>query len=138
MQKKIILVEDNFADAELVRIAVDELGFGNEVIATNGSEEFFQILDREPTDQIGMIMLDLNMPRINGIEVLRKVRNTPRYAFLPIIIFTTSSNKNDIAICYDLRASAYVFKPIDYDAFNDIIKATVRFWIDTNLLPKQE
>jgi CheY-like chemotaxis protein len=135
--KKILLVEDNIADAELVRIAVEELGFFDSVITKNGSDEVFNYLDNHPVADIGLILLDLNMPRVNGIDVLKKIRSTPRLRALPVVIFTTSSNKNDILNCYDSGANAYIFKPIDYDVFNEVIKATVAFWLQGNLLPSE-
>lgn len=137
MTKKIILVEDNIADAELVRIVVMDLGFINDVVVTNGHDELFRYLDNNPINDIGLILLDLNMPRSNGTEILKKIRSTPRYAHFPVVIFTTSSNKNDIMNCYDLGANAYVCKPIDYDTFNQIIQSTVRFWVECNLLPSE-
>ena len=135
MVKKILLVEDNIADAELVRIAVQELGFFNNVIVTNGNDEVFNYLDNNKPSDIGLILLDLNMPRVNGLDILKRIRSTPRLQFLPVVVFTTSSNKNDVLNCYDHGANAYIFKPIDFDAFNEIIKATVRFWLQGNLLP---
>ncbi len=135
--KKILIVEDNIADAELVRIAIEELGFFNCVIAKNGSDEVFNYLDNNPIADIGLILLDLNMPRVNGIDVLKRIRTTPRLQFLPVVVFTTSSNKNDVLNCYDNGANAYVFKPIDYDVFNDVIKATVAFWLQGNILPSE-
>ena len=135
MVKKILLVEDNIADAELVRIAVQELGFFNNVVTTNGSDEVFNYLENHPISDIGLILLDLNMPRVNGLDILKKIRSTPRFQFLPVVVFTTYSNKNDILNCYDCGANAYIFKPIDYDVFNEVIKATVNFWLQGNLLP---
>lgn len=136
--KKILIVEDNIADAELVRIAIEELGFFNCVIAKNGSDEVFSYLDNNPIADIGLVLLDLNMPRVNGIDVLKRIRATPRLQFLPVVVFTTSSNKNDVLNCYDNGANAYVFKPIDYDVFNDVIKATVAFWLQGNILPSEQ
>jgi CheY-like chemotaxis protein len=135
--KKILLVEDNIADAELVRIAVEELGFFDSVITKNGSDEVFNYLNNHPVSDIGLVLLDLNMPRVNGIDVLKKIRATPRLRALPVVIFTTSSNKNDVLNCYDHGANAYIFKPIDYDVFNEVIKATVAFWLQGNLLPSE-
>ena len=135
MVKKILLVEDNIADAELVRIAVQELGFFNNVVTKNGSDEVFHYLENHLISDIGLILLDLNMPRVNGLDILKRIRSTPRFQFLPVVVFTTSSNKNDILNCYDCGANAYIFKPIDYDAFNEVIKATVNFWLQGNLLP---
>lgn len=135
MRRKILLVEDNIADAELVRIAVEELGYENEVVVTNGSEEVFNFLEKNRIGEIGLILLDLNMPKINGIEVLKKIRSTPRFKHIPVVVFTTSSNRNDILTCYEIGANAYVYKPIDYEAFNEIIKATIAFWIENNLIP---
>jgi two-component system, response regulator len=133
--KRIILVEDNIADAELVKIAVGELELPVFVEHATGNEDLIGYFEREDLKDVVLILLDLNMPRVNGIEILRKIKSAENRSAIPIVIFTTSSSKMDIMACYDNGANAYVCKPIDYDTFNQNIKAIVEFWALNNLLP---
>lgn len=133
--KKIVLVEDNVADAELIKIAVNELELPIRVHHTTGNDELYQYFDNNELSDVVLIMLDLNMPRVNGIEILKKIRSSPKYSFIPTVVFTTSSSRNDVMSCYDNGANAYVCKPIDYDTFNQNIKAIVEFWALNNLFP---
>ena len=138
MLKKILLVEDNPADAELVRIVVAELGLAAEVQHAQGAEEVFEYLDNPSTvhSQIAFILLDLNMPRVGGIEILQRIRQSKQYGLLPVIIFTSSANKTDVLACYNSGANAYVCKPIDFVDFSNTISAIAEFWLKSNLMPK--
>ncbi|MFZ4543810.1 MAG: response regulator [Saprospiraceae bacterium] len=133
--KKIILVEDNIADAELVKIAVSELELPVKIHHASGNDELFHFFETDDLSQVVLILLDLNMPRINGIEILKKLKATPRLSSIPVVVFTTSSSKTDVLACYDYGANAYVCKPIDYETFNENIKAIVQFWALNNLVP---
>jgi CheY-like chemotaxis protein len=134
--KRIILVEDNIADAELVKISVKELELPVRIHHATGNDDLYDFFDNNDLSDVVLILLDLNMPRVNGIEILKKLKNSETKRAIPVVVFTTSSNKTDIFACYDNGANAYVFKPIDYDAFNDCIKAIVEFWTLNNLLPQ--
>jgi two-component system, response regulator len=134
--KRIIIVEDNLADAELVKISANELGHPIQIQHATGNEDFHKLFFDEDLSDVVLVMLDLNMPRVNGIEILQKIRSTPKNNFIPVVIFTTSANKNDIFACYDSGANAYVCKPIDYDTFNLNIRAIIEFWALNNLLPQ--
>jgi two-component system, response regulator len=138
MTRKILLVEDNPADAELVRIVAAELGLDAEVLHAQGSDEVFEILDHPDMQHssIAFVLLDLNMPRVSGIEILQRIRKTERYALLPVIIFTSSANKTDILSCYGYGANAYVCKPIDFMEFSDTISTIANFWLYSNILPR--
>ncbi len=133
--KRIILVEDNIADAELVRIAVSELDLPVRIHHATGNDDLHHFFETDDLADVVLILLDLNMPRVNGIEILKKIKSKEKQSFIPIVIFTTSSSKMDIMACYDNGANAYVCKPIDYDTFNQNIKAIVEFWALNNLLP---
>jgi CheY-like chemotaxis protein len=133
--KRIIIVEDNVADAELVKIAVSELNLPVRVHHATGNDDLYHFFDTNDLSDVVLILLDLNMPRVNGIEILKKIKTSDRKGAIPVVIFTTSSNKTDIFACYDNGANAYVYKPIDYDTFNSNIKAIVEFWALSNLLP---
>jgi two-component system response regulator len=133
--KRIILVEDNAADAELVKIAVAELNLPVKIHHATGNDDLYHFFETDDLSDVVLILLDLNMPRVNGIEILKKIKTNEKNNFIPIVIFTTSSSKMDILACYDHGANAYVCKPIDYDTFNHNIKAIVEFWALNNLLP---
>lgn len=135
--KRIILVEDNIADAELVKIAVSELELPVVVEHAQGNEELLTYFENNDFKDVVLILLDLNMPRVNGIEILCKIKSREGRNAIPVVIFTTSSSKMDIMNCYDNGANAYVCKPIDYDTFNQNIKAIVEFWALNNLLPQR-
>lgn len=134
--KRIILVEDNIADAELVKIAISELNLPISIQHAYGNEELFQLFEQNDLKDVVLILLDLNMPRVNGIEVLKKIKSNDKYSAIPVVVFTTSSSKVDVLACYDNGANAYVCKPIDYDTFNQNIKAIIEFWVLSNLIPK--
>lgn len=133
--KRIILVEDNIADAELVKIAVSELNLPVGIFHAAGNDELFRFFETNELSDVVLILLDLNMPRINGLEILKKLKATPRLSSIPVVVFTTSSSKLDVLACYDLGANAYVCKPLDYDTFNQNIRAIVEFWALNNLVP---
>jgi two-component system, response regulator len=135
--KRIILVEDNIADAELVKIAIAELELPVTIHHASGNDDLYHFFDTNDLSDVVLILLDLNMPRVNGIEILKKIKNSERKRAIPVVIFTTSSSKTDIFACYDNGANAYVYKPIDYDTFNHSIKSIVEFWALNNLLPQK-
>jgi two-component system, chemotaxis family, response regulator Rcp1 len=124
--KKVILVEDNLADVELVKISVRELTMPVELIHVGDGQELLRI---------GVILLDLNMPRVSGLDVLRHMHKDPALNKIPVVMFTTSNSRTDIMKCYELGAKAFVCKPLDINDFNDSIRSIVEFWTSVNILP---
>jgi len=135
VKKKIILVEDNLADVELVKISISELPYHVELVHVGDGQELLHFLHSAPLNDVGVILLDLNMPRVSGLDVLKHMLQDPILRKIPIVMFTTSSSKADIAKCYELGAKAFVCKPLDIFDFNHSIQCIVEFWTSINMLP---
>jgi|SRR4051794_18771290 CheY-like chemotaxis protein len=117
---KILLAEDNPADVYLIRTALDEHGVGLTLqVAADGSEVLRVIQEEESLaeSQLHLIILDLNLPRHDGIEILRKLRETKRLARIPVVILTSSDSPNDRLAASELGAACYLRKPSNLDQF---------------------
>lgn len=134
-KKRVILVEDNLADVELVRISIRELETPIELVHVGDGQELLNFLKTAVLAEIAVIMLDLNMPRVSGIDVLRFMHDDPLLKKVPVVMFTTSNSKTDILKCYELGAKAFVCKPLDIFEFNQAIRSIVEFWTGINMLP---
>ncbi|MEZ4961395.1 MAG: response regulator [Saprospiraceae bacterium] len=137
-RNKVILVEDNFGEAQLTRIAFEAQQIPSEIIHCEDGEKFLALLSRPdaPHNEINYILLDLNMPRIGGIEVLKKVGRHHYWCHLPIIVFTSSCHESDVLKCYELGAKAYVLKPIDFEQFQASVQAIDNLWGHWNTFPQ--
>ncbi len=134
-KKRVILVEDNLADVELVRISIRELETPVELVHVGDGQELLNFLKTAVLAEIAVIMLDLNMPRVSGIDVLRFMHEDSLLKKVPVVMFTTSNSKTDILKCYELGAKAFVCKPLDIFEFNQAIRSIVEFWTGINMLP---
>jgi CheY-like chemotaxis protein len=135
-RKKVILVEDNLADVELVRISIRELEDPVELLHVGDGQELLNYLtETQMLNDIAVILLDLNMPRVSGLDVLRHIYGDELLRKIPVVMFTTSNSKSDILKCYELGAKAFVCKPLDIYDFNHSIRAIVEFWTGVNMLP---
>jgi two-component system response regulator len=132
---KIILVEDNPADVELIRFAFRNLNFACDIIHCSNGGDLFNLLEKTEPEAFCYMLLDLNIPRLNGIEILKNLSTNKKWSTLPIIIFTSSSHDYDIAKCYELGANAYVLKPVLLNEFDQIIHAIHSFWGKVNFRP---
>ncbi len=136
--KKILLAEDNIADVELTKIAFRELNLPLEVVHVSDGQQLLDHLNNLAThqlDDIALILLDLNMPRMGGIDVLKVLYKDDELRRLPVVVFTSSSHDSDIQACYEYGANAYVCKPLDIQDFNQTIQAIANFWGEINVLP---
>lgn len=133
--RKVILVEDNLADVELVKISVRELENPVELIHVGDGQELLNFFKTAVLSEIAVILLDLNMPRVSGIDVLKHMQLDPNLKKVPVVMFTTSNSKSDIMKCYELGAKAFVCKPLDIFEFNNSIRSIVEFWTSINMLP---
>ncbi len=133
--KKIILVEDNIADMELTKLAFRKLELPLEVIHVFDGYELIDLLENSNLEDVALILLDLNMPKLGGLEVLKIMDENEELCKLPVIVFSTSSNEEDVYACYEFGANAYVNKPIDINEFHKTIEAIAHFWGDVNVLP---
>lgn len=136
---QILMVEDNPGDVELTREALTEAKVRNNLIVAEDGEEGLSILRREgryederPPD---FVLLDLNLPTIDGREVLAEIKSDPELQRIPVVILSSSQDREDILQTYDLRANAYVVKPVGLDEFMEVIKAVEGFWLSFAKLP---
>jgi CheY-like chemotaxis protein len=139
--KKILIVDDSAKDVELVIAALGEKNLANEVAVADDGEEALDYLysrgrfsDREPGNP-AVILLDIKMPKLNGIEVLKHVRSTPEFKLIPVIMVTSSREERDLVESYKLGANSFVVKPVDTAQFMEAIKTLGQFWAVINELP---
>jgi len=137
----ILLVDDNRNDIELTRRALAKDEAAHEVIVLKDGEEALDFLhcrgeykSRARVHPVVML-LDIKMPRLSGIEVLRAVKSDPELRFIPIVMLTSSKQRPDVDECYRIGANAYVVKPFDFDEFVDAVRTIVRFWAGVNETP---
>jgi CheY-like chemotaxis protein len=131
---EILLVEDNAADAKLTIIALQEANVSNKIVLLRDGNEaleyiFGSIEDRVPK----VIFLDLKMPKVNGNEVLAKLKQDGRTRKIPVVMFTSSQEPRDIKECFDLGANSYLVKPVDYDDFSKVVKSMGQYWTLHNI-----
>jgi CheY-like chemotaxis protein len=135
----ILLVEDNPGDVRLTREALKEGKIKNNLFVTSNGVEALEFLRKEGeyTDAIrpDLILLDLNMPRMDGRELLQKIKEEPDLRRIPVVILTTSKSEEDIVKSYDLHANCYITKPVDLDQFINVVKSVEDFWLTVVKLP---
>lgn len=139
--RKILLVEDNPMDVELTLEAFSEQNLANRVIVLNDGVEALEYLHYEGThaqrkiENPAVILLDIKMPRMDGIEVLRAIRNDPGLKLIPVVMLTSSREEPDLRKCYELGVNAYVVKPVNFKNFFEAVKQLGIFWAVLNELP---
>ena len=143
-QPAILLVEDNPDDAELTVLAFKNSRIANEIVVARDGAEALDYLfgkgehEANPPELPAVVILDLNLPKVPGIEVLRRIRSTPRTALLPVVVLTTSIEDNDVLGCYRNGCNAYVQKPVSFDEFLDAAAKLGLFWLVLNVRPPAE
>ena len=133
---EILLVEDNPADVRLVTEVLDD-PLVNITVAENG-EEALAVLRGDTVNQPlwpDLILLDLNMPKLGGLEVLSEIKKDPQLRIIPVVVLTTSQREEDVVKSYDLQASGYIRKPMDLIEFMDLIKAVRDYWLKFTTSP---
>jgi two-component system, chemotaxis family, response regulator Rcp1 len=137
---RVLLVEDNEADAYLTRETLEASKLRVEIaIASDGVEAIDYLLRRPPFADIvlpDLILLDLNLPRLDGRQVLEELRQHEALRTIPVVILTSSDAERDIAQSYQLGANCYVTKPVGLDAFQSIVRAVEGFWFTVVKLPR--
>ena len=132
--ESILLVEDNADDEALALRAFTKQDIKNKVIVARDGEQALDILlDKELNEIPRVIFLDLNLPKINGFEVLEKLRANPRTSLIPVVILSSSSESIDREKSYRLGANSYVQKPVDFQEFLDVVQNLGRYWLRFNL-----
>ncbi|MDQ3036081.1 MAG: response regulator [Myxococcota bacterium] len=139
--KRILLVEDNDNDLELTLTALAKSHLGNEVDVARDGEEALAYLERRgahadrPDNDPVVVLLDLKLPKIDGLEVLQRMRDHATLRTVPVVMLTSSREERDIVRSYGLGVNAYVVKPVDFNEFMDAIRELGLFWAVINQPP---
>jgi len=133
--RSILLVEDNPSDIELTRRALSKGKILNKLIVVEDGQEALDYLANEAESLPALILLDLKLPKVEGLEVLRRIRATERTRRLPVVILTTSKEEQDVARSYDLGANSYIRKPVDFVQFTQAIQQLGLYWLVVNEAP---
>jgi len=139
--KSILLVEDNPNDVEMTLAALAEYNLANDVIVVNDGEEALDYLCfrgkflLRGSGNPAVVLLDLKMPKVDGLEVLRTIKHDERLRNIPVVMLTSSREEQDLVRSYALGVNAYVVKPVDFQAFLDAVKQTGIFWAVHNEPP---
>lgn len=139
---EILLVEDSPTDADLAIRALGQGKLHNNVQHVEDGVEAMALLRQEGeyanAPRPDLILLDLNMPRMDGRDVLQSVRNDDSLKLIPIIVLTTSNEEQDVVGAYGLASNAYIVKPVDVDKFFDVVRQVAAFWFQVVRLPNIE
>ncbi|MHB8895053.1 MAG: response regulator [Candidatus Geothermincolia bacterium] len=127
-KKPILLVEDDLIDRMTVERALKEIRVTNALVAVGNGEEALDYLRDSTTEKPGIILLDLNMPKMNGIDFLRIAKQDPALKRIPVIVLTTSKDERDRVDSFNLGVAGYMLKPVDYIQFVEVVKAIDLYW----------
>lgn len=137
-KQAILLVEDNPDDEELTRIAFAESKLINElVVVRDGAEALEYLLDPAGKGHVlpALVLLDLKLPKVDGLEVLRQVRASPRTRLLPVVVLTTSKEESDLVSSYHLGCNSYIRKPVAFGQFVEAVRQLSLYWMVLNEVP---
>ena len=142
MEKAILLVEDNPDDVELTLRALKQYNIRNEITVVRDGAEALDYLfatgayaDRDTTTMPAVVILDLKLPKIDGLEVLRRLRADERTKFVPVVVLTSSKEEQDMVNSYKLGANSYVRKPVDFTQFSEAVRQLRLYWLLLNEPP---
>ncbi|MDH4284047.1 MAG: response regulator [Gallionellaceae bacterium] len=137
--KTILLVEDNPDDEELARLAFAENRLDGELVVMRDGQEALDYLlaageyaGRDANEQPRLVLLDLNIPKISGLEVLRRIRADERTRLQPVVVLTSSKEERDLVASYSLGANSYIRKPLDYGSFVEAVHSVSQYWLTLN------
>jgi two-component system response regulator len=140
--KIILLVEDNPDDVELTLRALKKNNIANDVVVARDGEEALEYLTatgkyagRAAPDLPQVVLLDLKLPKVGGLEILRAMRADPRTRLLPVVVLTSSSEEPDIITSYQLGANSYIRKPVDFNQFLEAVRQLGLYWLVLNQAP---
>ena len=140
--RRILLVEDNPSDVELTRRALRKNGIPNElVVAEDGQEALDYVFSsgrhagRSPAEPPVLILLDLRLPKVDGLAVLEALKSNQASRRIPVVVLSTSNEECDLSAAYDLGVNGYIRKPVDFDRFVDAVKHVGNYWLVVNEAP---
>jgi two-component system, response regulator len=141
-QIEILLVEDNSDDVELTLHALRKENLTNSIHVARDGEEALEFLfcngvhaDRSSAPPPKLVLLDLKLPKVDGMEVLRRLKGDPKTRTIPVVILTSSKEERDLANGYGLGANSYIQKPVDFEQFREIVKTVGLYWLLINQPP---
>lgn len=141
----ILLVEDDLGDQELTRRALAQGEIDNELHIVNDGEEALdylfrrgQFADPQSSPRPDLVLLDLNMPKVDGKQVLEEIRKDKSLRRLSVVVLTTSSQEHDILLSYDLGIQSFITKPVDMKQFMEVVQTLKKYWFKTVALPPNE
>jgi len=138
---RILMVEDDPKDVELTLTALEEYNLANEIIVVHDGEEALDYLyyrgqfQRRATDNPAVILLDLKLPKVDGLEVLKQVKSNEKLSMIPVVVLTSSNEEKDLVASYRLGVNAYVVKPVHFHEFANAIRELGVFWAVINEPP---
>ena len=138
---RILIVEDDPNDVELTLTALDEYKLANEVVVTRDGEEALDYLycrgnfKTRSSDNPSVLLLDLKLPKRDGLEVLREIKSDEKFKMIPVVVLTSSHEEKDVVASYRLGVNAYVVKPVDFHEFVNAVKELGMFWALINESP---
>jgi CheY-like chemotaxis protein len=138
---RILLVEDDPKDVELTLTALEEYNLANEVIVARDGEEALEYLysrgrfETRSNDNPSVVLLDLKLPKVDGLEVLKQIKSEEKFRMIPVVVLTSSKEEKDVVASYRLGVNAYVVKPVDFHEFVNAIKELGVFWAIINEPP---
>ena len=144
LRRPVLLVEDSRRDAELLLAALEEAMDTSRIVHVRDGVEALAWLERagEPAPESpllpALILLDLKMPRMTGMELLGRIKSDGRLCRIPVVLMTSSEQESDLAEAYQLGVNAYVRKPLEFEAFVSAVQQVMDFWVKRNLLPMLE
>lgn len=142
--RRILLVEDNPNDAELTMEALTEHNLANDVTWVHDGEEALEYLfcrgkyEGQTCNDLAVILLDLKLPKVDGLEVLRTIKSDERLKFTPVVVLTSSREERDLVESYRLGVNAYVVKPVDFNEFMKAVEQLGAFWAIVNEPPPRK
>ncbi|MBN1146272.1 MAG: response regulator [Anaerolineales bacterium] len=136
-ERPIFLIEDNPMDVDLTRRAFARHNVANPFTIARDGEEALAYLDNLETGDPSplVILLDLKLPKVDGLEVLRYLKTNPRFQMVPVVVLTTSSEDSDVQVAYREGANSYIVKPVDFDKFNQVVDKIHSYWCELNVPP---
>ena len=141
-QVEVLLVEDNLHDAEMTIRALRKVNLANNLVHVKDGEEALEFIfaegrfsDRQPADLPKVILLDIKMPKVDGIEVLKQLKSRESSKAIPVVIMTSSKEEQDIINSYQLGVNSYVVKPVDFEGFARAVSQLGMYWLLTNQSP---
>ena len=138
----IVLIEDSDLDADLTIRALHQHNFGNQIVRLSDGQEAMDYFFTSPNNQIKtkdenpkLILLDIKLPGINGLEVLKALKNNHTTKKYPVVILTSSTEDRDIKTCYELGVNSFISKPVEYDSFVETVHTLGMYWLLMNKAP---